>query len=109
MRHPKRGKAIIFNHEKFKNKENRTGTQVDSHALQFTFEQLAFEVEVHNNLRYFEIIQRVEQCEYTSSICIGKTEISNEFILIDTKRFLFLYEILLKCRSLISRIMIAFW
>ena len=51
MNHNRRGKAVIFNHDEFKDKNlNRTGSAVDVHALTETYRALGFEVVVHKNL-----------------------------------------------------------
>lgn len=63
MHHPKRGMALIFNHEDFldPNMPKREGTNVDCEALQNTWETLGFDVRVYNNSKREEIAQNLEK------------------------------------------------
>jgi len=55
MNHNRRGKAVIFNHDEFKNKSPRHGSAVDVCVLKKTYEALGFEVVVHENLKAGDI------------------------------------------------------
>jgi hypothetical protein len=55
MNHNRRGKAVIFNHDEFKNKSLRPGSAVDASILEETYKVLGFEVIIHNNLRVHQI------------------------------------------------------
>jgi caspase-like apoptosis-related cysteine protease len=55
MNHNRRGKAVIFNHDEFKNKSPRHGSAVDVRVLKETYEALGFEVVVHENLKFADI------------------------------------------------------
>jgi hypothetical protein len=55
MNHNRRGKAVIFNHDEFKNKTPRHGFDVDVHVLKETYKSLDFEVICHNNLKFIDI------------------------------------------------------
>jgi len=55
MNHKRRGKAVIFNQYKFKNKTPRHGSAVDVSALKETYGALGFEVVVHENLKSTDI------------------------------------------------------
>lgn len=63
MKHPKRGLAIIFNHEHFEvmSLKSRAGTNVDCENLRMTLERLHFDVMVLKDLRHTEIQHQVEQ------------------------------------------------
>lgn len=66
MKHLSRGMAIIFNHEHFdiQSLKSRTGTNVDCENLKNTLERLSFEVTVHRDKRYNEIMEVVDQCKW---------------------------------------------
>jgi len=51
MNHNRRGKAVIFNHDEFKNNSPRPGSAVDVSILTETYEALGFEVIIHENLK----------------------------------------------------------
>jgi caspase-like apoptosis-related cysteine protease len=63
MDHPKRGLAIIFNHEKFTlaSLKPRNGTEADCANLKNTLVLLGFEVIVHHDLTYKELDSVVEE------------------------------------------------
>merc|ERR1711928_130357 len=59
MNHPKRGRALIFNHENFEPNlelKARSGTAKDRDNLKERLEELDFEVSCHNDLTYSELI-----------------------------------------------------
>jgi caspase-like apoptosis-related cysteine protease len=58
MKHKKRGMAIIFNHETFDKHPPRHGTNKDRDKLEHTLKDLGFDVKVHNDL-YFENIMKI--------------------------------------------------
>ena len=56
MKHKRRGKAVIFNHDEFEDKSlHRHGSAVDVRVLTETYEALEFEVVVHHNLNFADI------------------------------------------------------
>lgn len=65
MKHVRRGMAIIFNHEHFdiQSLKSRTGTNVDCENLKNTLERLSFDVTVHRDKRYNEIMDIVTTCK----------------------------------------------
>jgi hypothetical protein len=65
MNHPKRGLAIIFNHEHFSqpNLSVRNGTNVDAENLRETFELLGFDVTIHKDLIFSDLEYVVEKSE----------------------------------------------
>jgi hypothetical protein len=68
MNHEKRGRAIIFNHEKYRvvglNLKERTGTNVDKIRLKQQFEKLKFDVVVFDDLTYDGIKENLTQSKY---------------------------------------------
>ncbi|XP_012538136.2 caspase-1 isoform X1 [Monomorium pharaonis] len=63
MDHKNRGKCIIFNHDEFDYDqfERREGSTIDVKRLKITFGNLGFDVKVHNNLKYNEIMMEIEK------------------------------------------------
>jgi hypothetical protein len=55
MRHPRRGVALIFNHQKFDRMPSRTGTARDCQNLSIQLKNLGFDIRVHNDLTYMEL------------------------------------------------------
>ena len=68
MDHKRRGKAIIFNHEKFENLEERSGTAVDVTVLRETYEALGFEVTVYHNLNVNDILIAVSKRKFKQGV-----------------------------------------
>ncbi|XP_017847132.1 caspase [Drosophila busckii] len=62
MRHKNRGMALIFNHEHFDvpTLKSRAGTNVDCENLSRVLKQMDFDVTVHKDCRYKEILRTVE-------------------------------------------------
>ncbi|XP_015589999.1 caspase-1 isoform X2 [Cephus cinctus] len=60
--HKNRGKCLVFNHEMFDTGfEKREGSSVDAKRIQKTFTNLGFEVDVFDNYKHSEVIDRVEK------------------------------------------------
>ena len=55
MNHNRRGKAVIFNHDVFKNNSSRPGSAVDVSILTETYEELGFEVVIYENLKFTDV------------------------------------------------------
>lgn len=55
MCHPRRGVALIFNHQKFDGMPSRSGTVRDCENLSFQLRNLGFEIRVYNDLAYTEL------------------------------------------------------
>ncbi|XP_069689291.1 caspase-like [Periplaneta americana] len=55
MKHPRRGVALIFNHEKFDRMPARTGSSKDCANLSHELKELGFEVRSHKDLSYVEM------------------------------------------------------
>ncbi|ODN05844.1 Caspase-1 [Orchesella cincta] len=74
MRHPKRGKAVIFNHMKFENGQStRNGTETDEQKLKNCLLSLGFEVIVHRDLKRLEImdvIYELRKEDHSESDCL---------------------------------------
>ena len=67
MDHEKRGRAIIFNHEKYREDlylEERTGTHTDKICLKQRFEKLKFDVDVFDDLKVDEIKKKLAESKY---------------------------------------------
>ncbi|KAJ8725528.1 hypothetical protein PYW08_003711 [Mythimna loreyi] len=62
MNHKYRGKALIFSHNEYEiDIPERNGTVKDSNDLEKCLTNLAFNVDVHHNLKYAEIMKYIEQ------------------------------------------------
>ncbi|ODM92296.1 Caspase-1 [Orchesella cincta] len=64
MNHPKRGRALILNHENFNSNLDlgrRYGTERDKMSLQQTFKNLGFDVSAFDDLTYHEVAKEVEK------------------------------------------------
>lgn len=63
MNHPKRGLAIIFNHEYFtvSNLKDRNGTNVDCENLSITLKNLGFEVNEFHNSTLKDIMKNLDR------------------------------------------------
>jgi hypothetical protein len=67
MNHEKRGRAIIFNHEKYSEYlclMERHGTHADKICLKQRFEKLKFDVEVFDDLTFTEIKAKLVRSKY---------------------------------------------
>ncbi|XP_043792908.1 caspase-1-like [Apis laboriosa] len=73
MTQKKRGKCIIFNHEKFERESRREGTNYDENAINETFSALGFEVKIYKDLKVNEImdvIMNLQNEEHYDCDCI---------------------------------------
>lgn len=82
MDHPKRGLAVIFNHENFdiKSLKSRSGTKVDRDNLKESLSRLSFDVKVYNDLTYGEIRKIVDeavQTDHSQSDCLVMAVLSH--------------------------------
>jgi caspase-like apoptosis-related cysteine protease len=68
MNHNRRGKAVIFNHDKFKNKSPRHGSAVDVRILKETYEALGFDVVVHDNLKFTDIQNAITERKFKQGV-----------------------------------------
>lgn len=84
MKHTRRGMAIIFNHEHFdiQSLKSRTGTNVDCENLKNTLERLSFDVTVHRDKRYNEIIDAVDRCKCINNFCSIQFSTTVYFLLV---------------------------
>jgi hypothetical protein len=67
MEHDKRGKAIIFNHEKYEDYlriPERTGTKIDKLCLKQRLEKLKFEVDIFDDLSRDDINKKLYESKY---------------------------------------------
>jgi len=55
MNHNRRGKAVIFNHDKFRSKSPRPGSAADVCVLKETYKALGFDVVVYENKEFTDI------------------------------------------------------
>ncbi|GFG30347.1 hypothetical protein Cfor_10063 [Coptotermes formosanus] len=77
MNHEKRGRAIIFNHEKYIDElglPERTGTNIDKICLKQRFEKLKFDVDVFDDLIFSDIKKKLTE--------IAKADHKNEDCLV---------------------------
>jgi hypothetical protein len=68
MNHNRRGKAVIFNHDVFKCKPPRHGSDVDVRVLKETYESLGFEVICHNNLKSSDVQDAITRRKYKQGV-----------------------------------------
>jgi hypothetical protein len=68
MNHNRRGKAVIFNHDEFKNKSPRHGSAVDVSVLKETYGALGFEVIVHENLKFTGIQNAIKDRKFKEGV-----------------------------------------
>ena len=55
----KRGKCVIFNHKIFDKQKIRVGTEYDQKAIEYTFNNLDFEVTTHPDLNYVDVMEEI--------------------------------------------------
>lgn len=82
MSHPRRGKAVIFNHDVFSidGINPRSGSDVDVKNLVQTYEGLGFESVVHNNLTYAQIKTEIDNLaaeDFTDADCLCVTVLTH--------------------------------
>lgn len=76
MNHPKRGYAVIFNHELFDDDlklARRVGTEVDRSSLRETLLDLKFDVKIHDNLTLKELNFKLDELaaeDFTDCDCL---------------------------------------
>ena len=75
MDHPRRGRALIFNHLIFRDAalSDRVGTDQDAVNLRSTLDNLGFDVSVHHNLKFrqIEVILKSEaEADHSNSDCL---------------------------------------
>ncbi|CAL1675728.1 unnamed protein product [Lasius platythorax] len=74
MNHKHRGKCVIFNHEEFDGKaKKRENSRIDVIRLHQSFFRLGFDVEIQNDLKYVEVmdkIKKVSQYDHTDNDCL---------------------------------------
>lgn len=73
MCHPRRGVALIFNHEKFDRMASRSGSAKDCATLSFQLKSLGFDVQVHNDLSYGELLYVLKETaakDHSSADCL---------------------------------------
>ena len=61
MNNDHRGIALVFNHEHFIDQKQRVGAHHDTAHLKKTLENLAFDVNIFNDLRSGEIIEELKK------------------------------------------------
>lgn len=65
MSHKNRGKCIIFNHDIFDTGfERREGSVNDVKKIHKTFQNIGFSVEMFDNLKHNDIIDKIEKRKY---------------------------------------------
>ena len=65
MNHKNRGKCVVFNHEIFDTGfDNREGSIHDAKRIERTFKNLDFTVEIFDNLKHSDIIEKIEARKY---------------------------------------------
>jgi len=68
MNHKRRGKAVIFNHDKFQYDGFHPGSAVDVRILTETYEALQFEVVVHENLKFADIRNAITERKFKQGV-----------------------------------------
>ncbi|PSN37219.1 hypothetical protein C0J52_12652 [Blattella germanica] len=77
MNHKRRGKAVIFNHDKFEhtNMGPRDGSHIDVQRLDTTLSMLGFEVIIHHNLDYTDMKSVINEYKfmqmYSLNVCFS--------------------------------------
>jgi hypothetical protein len=66
MRHPRRGVALIFNHEKFDNMDPRSGSAKDCANLSTQLKNLGFETRCHQDLTFTELSAVLRESKITN-------------------------------------------
>ncbi|KAK3554112.1 hypothetical protein QTP70_019213 [Hemibagrus guttatus] len=61
MNHKRRGLALIFNHETFQSCRERRGTNIDRNKLTKRFQDLGFEVNIHNDKTKKEVLREIRK------------------------------------------------
>jgi len=73
MCHPRRGVALIFNHNYFDDMAYRSGTDKDCKSLSVELESLGFEIEVYNDLSYTKltgVLMETAAKDHSSADCL---------------------------------------
>jgi caspase-like apoptosis-related cysteine protease len=68
MNHKRRGKAVIFNHDVFKNKPPRHGSAVDVCVLKETYGALGFDVVIYENLKRTDILIAISERKFKQCV-----------------------------------------
>ena len=68
MNHKRRGKAVIFNHDKFQYMSSRPGSTADVTALTETYKKLGFEVKKHQDLKRAAIQSVITECKFKQGV-----------------------------------------
>ncbi|XP_039444132.1 caspase-like [Culex pipiens pallens] len=82
MNHPKRGLALIFNHEHFEipQLKSRAGTNVDCENLASTLKHLDFDVRVYKDMKLRDMqkeVEKVAKMDHSDNDCILITILSH--------------------------------
>ncbi|XP_021935870.1 caspase-1-like isoform X1 [Zootermopsis nevadensis] len=82
MKHKRRGKAVIFSHDKFADKSvpSRDGSHADIHSLEITYKALGFEVTTYDNLLHTEIrnvINSLAEEDHSDADCVMVTVLTH--------------------------------
>ncbi|CAG2170342.1 unnamed protein product, partial [Oppiella nova] len=83
MKHRKRGKCLVFNHEFFDPNTGctpRPGTAKDAEAIVASFERLEFDVELHTDATYVDIrhaMSKVSTDDHTDNDCVAVVVLSH--------------------------------
>ncbi|XP_012276811.1 caspase-1 isoform X2 [Orussus abietinus] len=74
MNHKNRGKCLVFNHDVFElGFEKRTGSCIDTKRIQTTFGSLGFTVQILDNLKHSDIIDKINDLsseDHTDNDCL---------------------------------------
>nr|CAD7263524.1 unnamed protein product [Timema shepardi] len=73
MRHTHRGVALLFNHERIPGMAVRSGTDKDCKRLAHELTELGFEVYIHNDLKYqqiMDVISQVSSADHSGADCL---------------------------------------
>jgi caspase-like apoptosis-related cysteine protease len=74
MNHKRRGKAVIFNHDAFRDQSlNRSGSTADVNVLTETYGSLGFEVIVHKNLNTIDIRNAITERKFKQGLKLNSS------------------------------------
>ncbi|CAL8238732.1 unnamed protein product, partial [Lota lota] len=113
MNHKRRGLALIFNQEHFRDKKSRRGTNTDCDNLKTRFKALNFDVQVHKDLKKDDVMEKIREAADSSHVdtdcfmCVflshgekDKVSVSDNEINIDEVTAFFKGD---KCQSLVGK------
>ncbi|XP_059485223.1 caspase-1-like isoform X2 [Neocloeon triangulifer] len=80
MNHPRRGVALILNHEHFEYEDVREGSDKDCAKLHRVYQRLGFDVRIHNDLNFNEVmttLRKLSQEDHSMNDCLLVTVLTH--------------------------------